>query len=105
LAGSICLLPIASYRWSSAPAILASGALFGGAFFVTTGLLVVWSTKVFSERPSSGLGATLFVVGTGQVLGPSLSGVLAERFGLAFTFYAAGILILTMLLFAPGNDP
>lgn len=105
LAGSICLLPLASYQWSYAPAVLASGVLFGGAFFVTTGLLVVWSTRVFSERPSSGLGATLFVVGTGQVVGPSLSGVLAGQFGLAFTFYAAAIFILTMLLFAPGNEP
>ena len=52
LAGSICVLPLASYRWSSAPAILASGVLFGGAFFVTMGLLVVWSTEVFGERPS-----------------------------------------------------
>jgi predicted MFS family arabinose efflux permease len=105
LAGSICLLPLASYRWSCAPAVLASGAIFGGAFFVTTGLLVVWSTRVFGGRPSSGLGATLFVVGTGQVVGPSLSGVLAERFGLAFVFYAASMLVLTMLPFAPGNEP
>ena len=105
LAGSICLLPIASYQWSYTPVILASGVLFGGSFFVTTGLLVVWSTRVFSERPSSGLGATLFVVGAGQVLGPSLSGLLAEPFGLAFTFYAAGILILMILLLAPGNEP
>lgn len=101
LSCAICLLPLASSYWSYTLGILASALLFGAAFFVMTSVLVVYSTRVFRERPSAGLGAVLFLVGIGQVLGPALSGFLAEWVGLPVTFYLSGLLALSIAAYGP----
>ena len=68
---------------------LLSGALFGAAFILTTGLFGIWSMNVFPDRPSAGFGAAFFLISAGQMLGPPLGGYCADHFGLTVTFAAS----------------
>jgi len=81
-----------------------SGALFGGAFILVTGLYGIWSMHVFQDRPSAGFGATFFLISAGQMVGPIIGGVVADHFGLVLTFTLALLLSLGGLLLGPQKD-
>ena len=78
------------------PSVIFSAALFGAGVMLMSALLSVWSSAVFSERPSTGFSATLFVFGVGLTLGPAALGALAGPFGLRAGFLvSAAIVVLT----------
>jgi len=95
------LLPLAR---SSGAAVLGSAVLFGGLYILVTGLLGVWTMNVFYRRPSAGLGATSSLLAAGQLVGPALMGLLADRVGLAVPFYLAGGLMAALALIGPRID-
>lgn len=64
------------------PAVLASGLLYGPCFMAGSGLLAVWSYRVFPAQPSTGFSVTVFFVGLGTVAGPAALGAAAEAYGL-----------------------
>lgn len=67
-------------------------------------LLATRSSLVFVEQPSTGFSATLFLLGTGSVVGPAALGTLAGSFGLGVTFLVAGtISLLTILVCITGK--
>lgn len=73
-----------------------SAALYGVGVMAMSSLLVLWSSLVFPEQPSTGFSVTLFLFGVGCVAGPAALGALGDRFGLAAAFLvAAGITTLT----------
>jgi predicted MFS family arabinose efflux permease len=81
---------------AAAPGVLlwaySSAALFGSAYIMLTGIILVWSVSVFQERPSAGLGAAFLLIAVGQVFGALAAGAVAGVTGLAATFWAfAGI--------------
>jgi predicted MFS family arabinose efflux permease len=76
-----------------------SAALFGSAYIMLTGIVLVWSVFVFYERPSAGLGAAFLLIAVGQVFGAPIAGAAAGLAGLGFTFWVfAGVAVLTALI-------
>jgi predicted MFS family arabinose efflux permease len=76
-----------------------SAALFGSAYIMVTGLVLVWSVSVFDERPSAGLGVAFLLIALGQVFGSPVAGMLAGAVGLQLTFWVfAGMAVLTTLV-------
>jgi predicted MFS family arabinose efflux permease len=55
---------------------------------------VIWSARVFSDRPSAGLAAVMFMSALGLLAGPPLFGALADAVGFAAVFCAAAALLL-----------
>lgn len=90
---------------SNLVAVLLSAVSFGLGFITITGLLAIWSVRVFEERPSAGLGAVLILVAAGQVIGPVVAGTLAEQVGLVPVFLGGAVLALgSMVLRPPVHD-
>ena len=76
-----------------------SAALFGSTYIMLTGIILVWSVSVFSERPSAGLGAAFLLIAVGQVFGTLAAGALAGSAGLVATFWTfAGIAVAAALV-------
>ncbi len=74
MAASIALLAVAS---GVLPLAYASAALFGSAYIMLTGVVLIWSVTVFRERPSAGLGAGFLLIAAGQMVGSPVAGALA----------------------------
>jgi predicted MFS family arabinose efflux permease len=88
---------------AAAPGVLlwaySSAALFGSAYIMLTGIILVWSVSVFQERPSAGLGAAFLLIAVGQVFGALTAGAVAGAAGLVVTFWAfAGIAVVAALI-------
>jgi predicted MFS family arabinose efflux permease len=98
LASSFWLL---SLEPSALVAVLLSAALFGVTYSVVVAIEVIWSAQVFADRPSAGLGAVMFAMGLGLLLGPAGAGALAGQIGLANVFLLGGGVVAAAVLFAP----
>jgi len=88
---------------AAAPGVLlwaySSAALFGSAYIMLTGIILVWSVSVFQDRPSAGLGAAFLLIAVGQVFGALTAGAVAGAAGLIVTFWAfAGIAVVAALI-------
>ena len=59
---------------------------------------------MFAERPAVGLGAVMFVLSVGLLLGPPLAGVVADAVGLGAAFYAGATACALAVLLAPRED-
>ncbi|MEV0223133.1 MFS transporter [Streptomyces sp. NPDC050704] len=80
------------------PAVVLSALLYGPCFMTGSGLLAVWSYRVFPEKPSAGLSVTVFFLGLGTIAGPALLGAYAELHGLRAAFLlTAGIAALALM--------
>ncbi|MGI8439571.1 MAG: MFS transporter [Thermoleophilaceae bacterium] len=96
LAAALALLALAP---SSLAAALASAILFGAAYNAAVGIQAIWSTQIFSERPSLGISAAMSANGLGLMLGPLGAGLLAGRLGLgAVLLIGAGVVAAAGLL-------
>jgi predicted MFS family arabinose efflux permease len=62
---------------------------------------VIWSGRVYDERPSAGLAATVAMNALGLLLGPPLLGALADQTGFGAVFAVAGLLLLATVALAP----
>ncbi len=83
----------------SGSAIIVSGIVFGASFIFVTGLLGVWSLRVFVERPSAGFGATLLIFTFGAMIGPLAGGSLSPALGREGVFVlVAGLTLVPCLL-------
>lgn len=98
---SVCLLAM-----TPTLSILAvpSAVLFGATYNVTVAIEVLWSSRVFRERPSTGLAAVMFMSGLGLLAGPILSGWLADRLGLGPVLFGASVLLLLTGLLFPREE-
>jgi predicted MFS family arabinose efflux permease len=89
---------------ASRPLALASGLAFGVTYSLVVAVQVIWSDEVFASRPSAGLAATMVMFALGQILGPTLAGVVADRTGVSVAFgLAAGVMALTLLMTPPSR--
>jgi predicted MFS family arabinose efflux permease len=80
---------------------LASGVFFGIGFILMTGILAVWSVRLFPAKPSVGLGTALLLTGSGQVVGPWLAGLLAEQITLPPVFLITALVMAGATLATP----
>ncbi|VEG57679.1 arabinose efflux permease family protein [Mycolicibacterium aurum] len=90
---------------SSVVAIMLSVAIFGATYIGLTGLLLVWSTRVYPDSPSLGVGLSFFTVAVGQALGAPVAGVLIELLGATTTFVAFAVLGVTAVAVRPATAP
>ena len=97
-AGALLLLGLAP---AVTVAALASALMFGAAYNVVVAVQVIWSARVFSERPSAGLAATVATNAVGLLLGPPLLGAAADHTGFAAVYCAAAALLLATVALAP----
>lgn len=78
-----------------APASIAGGlgsaALFGIGFTVGYGQIVVWSQRVFADRPTTGFTTTILFSAAGFVVGPAAFGVLAVGVGRSAALLLAAV--------------
>ncbi|MEJ7715008.1 MAG: MFS transporter [Thermoleophilaceae bacterium] len=108
LAASLLLMAVAP---ASVPALLAAAVLFGASYNAVVAIEVIWSAKVFAERPSAGLAGVMFTLGAGTLVGPAAAGALAGASGLSGTFAvaAAAVMGAAALLpreaIAPAREP
>lgn len=105
LAGSIALLGAAPRSWS---ALTVSAALFGASYMFAAALLVVWASRVFAERPSTGFTAAVLTSAVAAIIGPAAAGAVATRAGLGTTFLALGAVTAVAVMIRPAavdRDP
>lgn len=89
-ATSLALLAVAP---TSLAAALVSAVLFGAAYNAAVGIQAIWSTHLFSLRPSLGLSAALCANGLGLLLGTLTAGVFADRLGFTAVMAIAAAVI------------
>ncbi|MFI1399217.1 MFS transporter [Streptomyces sp. NPDC020681] len=95
IAVAVALLGLAP---GSLPAVAVSALLYGPCFMAGSGVLAVWSYRVFPERPSAGFSVTVFFLGLGTVAGPALLGAYADLHGLSAAFLVtAGVAGLALV--------
>ena len=82
---------------------LGCGVLFGSGFILMTGILAVWSVRLFPAAPSVGLGTALLLTGSGQVASPWVAGLLAEHITLPPVFLITALVMAGATLAAPGG--
>jgi predicted MFS family arabinose efflux permease len=59
----------------------AAMALFGAAYIVSSGVLLIWGTALLPDRPDLGLGIPFLAVAIGQTIGAPLFGALLNGVG------------------------
>lgn len=105
LAAILTSLAVASFLLGVAPgwwsAVGASAVLFGTSVMLMSALLSVWSSEVFPEQPTTGFSVTLFLFGTGSIVGPALVGTFADRFGLDTAFLLVAVVALLTVFARP----
>jgi predicted MFS family arabinose efflux permease len=107
LAGASALIAGLMLLLSVVPAYPAaafvSAAIFGIGFTGGFALIVLWSQRVFAERPATGFTATILFVASGFSLGPALFGLLATHGGQALALLAT-TLPVAFAAFVPPAD-
>jgi predicted MFS family arabinose efflux permease len=101
LAGAMCVLAAWHGSWLG---VVLSAAAFGATYNVLLAVQVIWSGRVFAQRPATGLAAMLFMLGLGQIVGPVLAGLLADGAGLPAAFFAGGASIALTALLPPREE-
>jgi predicted MFS family arabinose efflux permease len=82
---------------------LGSGVFFGIGFILMTGILAVWSVRLFPAATSVGLGTALLLTGSGQVVGPWLAGLLADQITLPPVFLITSLVMASAILATPSR--
>lgn len=95
--GGIALLALAP---GSPAAAFASAVMFGAAYSAAVGVQAIWSSQLFSQRPSLGLSAMMAANGTGLMLGPVAAGAAGPAAGLL----AGGVVVAASALLRPRHD-
>ena len=78
-----------------------SGVVFGVGYSLLVGIQVLWSGDVFRTDPSAGLAATMFMLGLGQIIGPTLTGAVADHSGVDVAFAVAAMVVASTFFVAP----
>jgi predicted MFS family arabinose efflux permease len=87
---SLAILALAAAALHTSLAFIAL-ALFGVAYIITTGTLLLWGIVIYSSRPATGLGVPFLVVAVGQTAGAPFFGMVWEVYGVvsALMIFAA----------------
>ncbi|MGE2735935.1 MFS transporter [Mycolicibacterium vaccae] len=86
-------------------AVLVAVTVFGAAYITMSGLLLIWSTRVYPESASLGVGLSFFALAAGQALGAPLTGALTENLGYPTAFVVVAAVGATALVLRPPLSP
>ncbi|MFC7401625.1 MFS transporter [Citricoccus sp. GCM10030269] len=96
LGGASGLLAVSPQH--GAAALIANG-VFGGVYIALTGLLLVWSTRIFEHEPAKGVGLAFLFIAIGQAAASPVLGGLADLSSLPAVFgLAAGLALAGSVL-------
>lgn len=87
----------------AAPVAFLAAGIFGAAYVGLCGLVLLWSTVLYPERASFGVGISFMMIAVGQTVGAPLAGVLTDVAGGAAAFYACAAVGLAGSLVRPGT--
>lgn len=91
-------LAAASTGLAAAPSntgiVVGAAAVFGASYIATTGVALLWSTRLYPRRAAFGVGLSFFMIAAGQAAGAPLVGAAADRYGLPAVFYACAAVAL-----------
>ncbi len=90
---------------SRQPAVaVAASALFGAVYIAVTGVLLVWSTRVYPTQPATGVGLAFLLVAVGQAAAAPVLGFVADRAGLTTSFWmSAGVALAAVAVTPPAR--
>jgi len=86
---------------SSLVAVMVAAALFGAAYISLTGLLLLWSVRLYPDRTSFGVGLSFFTIAAGQALGAPAAGLLIDAVGTAAAFVTIALVGLSVVALRP----
>jgi predicted MFS family arabinose efflux permease len=89
---------------SSLAAIIVAAALFGAAYISLTGLLLLWSVRLYPDRTSFGVGLSFFTIAAGQALGAPAVGSLIEVGGAGTAFVTIALVGLCAVALRPAGS-
>lgn len=101
LGGATALLGAFPASWTI---MMLSALIYGAAYMPVSALLVVWSSNVFPDQPSTGFSATVLSLAVGSIVGPALLGALAGQLGLSMAFLVTATLTWLTVLVRPTED-
>jgi predicted MFS family arabinose efflux permease len=85
-------------------AVLIAAAFFGAAYNTSIAVTVLWATRIYSGRPSSGLATATGAQGIGLLCGPLAGGILAETTTLTTALLGGATIVAIGALLAPRRD-
>ena len=85
----------------SVPVALLSAALFGVGFTTGFALLVMWSQNVYRDRPATGFTLAIVFIAAGFIVGPTLFGFIATRYGIDVALVVSAVPALLVALIPP----
>ena len=89
---------------SSLVAMIAAAALFGAAYISLTGLLLLWSTRLYPDRTSFGVGLSFFTIAAGQALGAPVAGALIDLIGAQAAFVTIALVGVSVAALRPPSE-
>lgn len=84
--------------------ILLSAGMFGAAYIGLSGLLLLWSTRLYPESAAFGVGMSFFAIAAGQAIGAPVVGALIESFGYTAAFLMFAVVSLIPAVLSPASD-
>ena len=78
MAAATLLLAAATAEFA---AVIVAATMFGAAYMALTGLLLLWSTRLYPDRTPFGVGVAFFTIAAGQALGAPATGALIDAVG------------------------
>lgn len=89
---------------SSLVAVIVAAALFGAAYISLTGLLLLWSVRLYPDRTSFGVGLSFFTIAAGQALGAPAAGLLIDAVGAAAAFVTIALVGVSVVALRPAGS-
>jgi predicted MFS family arabinose efflux permease len=80
-------------------ALFTAATFFGASYIVLTGVLLLWSIRIYPGRSAFGVGLTFLMIAVGQTVGAPLVGVVTDGSGAKAAFLiCAGVGLLGALV-------
>lgn len=100
MAGATAVLGLVPHLLGAA--LVASG-VFGAAYIALTGLVLVWSTRVFERAPAVGVGASFLLIAAGQAAAAPVWGWVADWSTMTIAFVVAACMAVVGCLVGPSR--
>ena len=81
--------------------VIVAAIMFGAAYMALTGLLLLWSTRLYPDRTSFGVGVAFFTIAVGQALGAPAAGALIDAVGPRTSFVVVAAVGLCAVALRP----
>ena len=85
-------------------AVILAATMFGAAYIALTGLLLLWSTRLYPDRTSFGVGVAFFTIAAGQALGAPVAGALIDAVGPRTSFVVIAAVGLCAVALRPPTE-